>query len=202
VDDLALQQAYYIIQNMLHPIPKVREELVEEGAYFGIIGKDENQTTLPEYAHMDSEYWDRRARGLGAGGGMRITSAAEENLLCLRSDRYYGESIAVHEFAHTISLLGFGDDFEDLRVAFTSIYESAIESGLWEDTYAGSNIQEYWAEGVQTYFSTNLQSVWPDGVHNKVNTREELAEYDPVLFEFIAGIFDNYEWTPTCPERE
>ena len=202
VNDLALQQAYYIIQNMLHPIPEVREELVEVGVYFGIIGKDENQTTLPEYAHMDSEYWDQRSRGLGAGGDMRITSAAEENLLCLRSDRYYGESIAVHEFAHTISLLGFGEDFEDLFAEFTNIYEAAIEPGLWENTYAGSDIQEYWAEGVQDYFSTNLQSALPDGVHNKVNTREELAEYDPALFEFIADIFNDYEWTPTCPERE
>jgi hypothetical protein len=200
VDDLALQQAYYIIHNMLYPIPKVRQELVEVGAYFGIIGKDENQTTLPEYAHLDSEYWDWRARGLGAGDDVRITSAAEENLLCLRSDRYYGESIAVHEFAHTISLLGFGEDFEDLLLEFTHIYNSAIEQGLWGNTYAGSNIQEYWAEGVQTYFSTNLQSALPDGVHNKVNTREELADYDPALFEFVSRIFGNYEWTPTCPE--
>jgi hypothetical protein len=202
VDDMALQQAYYIVMNMLVAVPDIRQELISNGAYFGIIGKNERQTSLPEYSHMDSAYWDQRARGLGGGLGMPITSSAEENLLCLRSDRYRGESIAVHEFAHTISLLGMGDDFDSLLVEFTEIYESAIEQGLWENTYAGSNIQEYWAEGVQSYFSTNLQSLLGDGVHNHVNTREELAEYDPALYEFISRVFNDFVWTPTCPEKD
>jgi hypothetical protein len=186
VDDLALQQAYYIVMNMLVAVPDIRRELISNGAYFGIIGKNERQTSLPEYSHMDSAYWDQRARGLGGSFGVPITSSAEENLLCLRNDRYRGESIAVHEFAHTISLMGLGDEFDSLLVEFTEIYESAIDQGLWENTYAGSDIQEYWAEGVQSYFSTNLQSLLGDGVHNHVNTREELAEYDPALYEFIS----------------
>jgi hypothetical protein len=41
-----------------------------------------------------------------------------------------------------------------------------------------------------------------DGVHNDVNTREELAEYDPALYEFISGIFNDFIWTPTCPNEE
>ncbi len=201
VDDLALQQAYYIVKSMLLAIPDIRQELISKGVYFGIIGKNEQQTSLPEYAHLDSEYWDQRARGLGGALDLKITSSAEENLLCLREDRYYGESIAVHEFAHTISVLGFGEDFERLLLEFTEIYESATEQGLWENTYAGSNIQEYWAEGVQTYFNTNIQSVLGDGVHNRVNTREELAEYDPALYDFISNIFNDFRWTPTCPNE-
>lgn len=200
VDDLALQQAHYILENLLAPIPYVREEMVDLGVYFAIIGRNENLTTLPEYVHMDSAYWDQRARGLGAGGKIRITSAAEENLLCLGSDKYFGESIAVHEFAHTIHLLGlrrtvFGFDFR-LRL----IYYLAKFEGLWEDTYAGSDLLEYWAEGVQTYFGTNLQSRPPDGVHNSVNTYEELQEYDPRLFNFIDNIYGGFYWEPTCPE--
>lgn len=202
VDDLALKQAYYIVMNMLVAVPDIRQELISNGAYFGVIGKNERQTSLPEYSHMDSEYWDQRARGLGGSLGVPITSSAEENLLCSRHDRYRGESIAVHEFAHTISLMGLGDDFNSMLVEFTEIYESAIDQGLWENTYAGSNIQEYWAEGVQSYFSTNLQSLLGDGVHNHVNTREELAEYDPALYEFISKFFNDFEWTPTCPNQE
>jgi hypothetical protein len=199
VGDLALQQAYYILMNMLAPIPEVNLELVSNGAYFAVIGRDEQQTTLPEYAHMDSVYWDKRARGLGGSIGMPITSAAEEDLLCLRNDRYFGESIAVHEFAHTISLMGLGERFDPLFSEFAAIYDAALMEGLWEDTYAGSNIQEYWAEGVQTYFNANNQSILGDGVHNHVNTREELAEYDPALFKFISDFFNGFEWTPTCP---
>jgi hypothetical protein len=201
VNNLALQQAYYIVTNMLVAVPNIRQELVSHGVYFAVIGKNERLTSLPEYARMDSEYWDQRARGLGGGEDFPITSSAEENLLCLHSDqRYYGESIAVHEFAHTISLMGLGDDFDDLLKEFTGIYESAIKQGLWENTYAGGNIQEYWAEGVQSYFNANAQSVLGDGVHNYVNTREELAEYDPALYAFISKIFNNFEWTPTCPQ--
>jgi hypothetical protein len=202
VEDLALQQAYYIVMNMLVAVPEIREELISNGAYFGVIGKNEMQTSLPEYSEMDSEYWDRRARGRGGSRGIPITSSAEENLLCLRNDRYYGESIAVHEFAHTISLMGLGDDFEPLLAEFTELYESAKEQGSWENTYAGSDIQEYWAEGVQSYFNANAQSLIGDGVHNYVNTREELAGYDPALYEFISRIFNGYRWTPTCPNQE
>jgi len=202
VDDLALQQAYYIVMNMLVAVPDIREELISNGAYFGVIGKNEMQTSLPEYSHMDSEYWDQRARGLGGSIGFPITSSAEENLLCLRDDKYYGESIAIHEFAHTISLMGLGDDFDSLLVEFTELYESAMEQELWENTYAGSDIQEYWAEGVQSYFNANAQSVIGDGVHNHVNTREELAEYDLALYEFISRIFNGFRWTPTCPDEE
>jgi len=202
VDDLALQQAYYIVMNMLVAVPDIREELISNGAYFGVIGKNEMQTSLPEYSHMDSKYWDLRARGLGGSIGVPITSSAEENLLCLWDDKYYGESIAVHEFAHTISLMGLGDNFDSLLVEFTELYETAMEQGLWKNTYAGSDLQEYWAEGVQSYFNTNAQSVKGDGVHNYVNTREELAEYDPALYEFISRIFNDFRWTPTCPNEE
>jgi hypothetical protein len=202
VDDLALQQAYYIVKNMLVAVPEIRQELISKGVYFGVIGKNERQTSLPEYAHLDSEYWDQRARGIGGALDLQITSSAEENLLCLRKDRYFGESIAVHEFAHTISVLGFGDEFDTLLYEFTEIYETAIEKGLWKNTYAGSNLQEYWAEGVQSYFNANIQSVLGDGVHNHVNTREELAEYDPALYEFISEIFNDFRWTPTCPNEE
>jgi hypothetical protein len=44
------------------------------------------------------------------------------------------ESIVLHEFAHTTSLMGLGDDFDSLHVKFTEIYESTLEQGLWENT--------------------------------------------------------------------
>ncbi|KAA3647187.1 MAG: hypothetical protein DWQ07_06720 [Chloroflexi bacterium] len=202
VDDLALKQAYYIMMNMLAPIPESRQKMISYGAYFAIIGQHEEQTTLPEYAHMDSEYWDQRARGLGGSIGLPITSAAEENLLCLPWDTYRGESIAVHEFAHTISLMDEGAEYDVLVEEFKSLYDSATEKGFWEFTYAGSDVLEYWAEGVQAYFNTKGQANRPDGIDNHVNTREELAEYDPGLFEFIHTFFHGYDWTPTCPREE
>jgi hypothetical protein len=39
VDSMALQQAYYIVKNMLVAVPDIRQELVSNGAYFAAIGK-------------------------------------------------------------------------------------------------------------------------------------------------------------------
>ena len=200
VDDRAFQIAFEVITNMLEPVPEVRRELISNGAYFGILGKLGQLTDLPEYAHMESSYWNERARGLGGSRDSPITKTAEENLLCLSWDRWYGESIAVHEFAHTIALIGLGESFDDMQAEFTSLYEDALNKGLWADTYAGSNIEEYWAEGVQSYFNSNLEAIPTDGVHNFVNTRAELAEYDPRLYEFIFEFFHGYEWNPACPK--
>jgi hypothetical protein len=199
VDDLTLQQAYYIINNLLSPIPNVLDQLVDDGHYIASIGKDQEQTTLPEYSHMDSSYWDARARGLGAGRGVLVTSCGEENLLCQRRDSYFGENILVHEFAHTIHLSGQGSSFNEFNRKLSKLYYKARKEGLWENTYAITNPEEYWAEGIQGYFNTNLSSPFPDGVHNKVDTREELAEYDPDLFGFIAEFYDYFAWKPTCP---
>jgi hypothetical protein len=201
VDDLALQQAYYIINNMLTPIPEVRDHLVADGHYIAIIGKDQQQTTLPEYSHMDSDYWDARARGLGAARGYVVTSCGEENLLCLKRDRYRGENILVHEFAHTIHLSGLGLSYNLFNSQLSKCYYYARTHGLWENTYAMTNPEEYWAEGIQSFFNTNLSSPFPDGVHSKIDTCKELAEYDPDLFEFIATFYDYFAWEPTCPEK-
>ena len=201
VDDLALQQAYYIIANMLAPLPDVHKRLAENGHYIAIIGKEQEQTSLPEYSHMDSAYWDARARGLGAGWGVLITSCGEENLLCLKQDRYFGENILVHEFAHTIHLSGQGLSYNQFNSNLSKLYYKARREGLWENTYAITNPEEYWAEGIQGYFNTNLSSPFPNGVHNKVDTREELAEYDPDLYKFIAEFYDYFSWEPTCPEQ-
>ena len=51
-----------------------------------------------------------------------------------------------------------------------------IKTDLWKNTYAATNREEYWGEGVQSYFNTNIGSALGDGVHNHVNTLKELAE--------------------------
>jgi hypothetical protein len=200
VSDLALQQAYYIVTNMLAPVTDMRDHLVAHGAYFSVIGIDEELTDLPEYANLEGTFLDHMVRGLPGSPDNPITSSAEENLLCLPGDANHGESIAVREFALTMAGMAIAADFEALIEEFTGLYESAAREGLWYETNAIISIDAYWAEGVQSYFSTNLESDPPDGAHNHVNTREELAEYDPHLYDFIAGFFNDYEWTPTCPE--
>ncbi|MES2763633.1 MAG: hypothetical protein V4677_15570, partial [Bacteroidota bacterium] len=73
-----------------------------------------------------------------------------------------------------------------------------ITNGLWKNTYAISDFNEYWAEGVQDYFNTNLQAIPTDGIHNSINTREELKKYDPLLFKFISQYFIAYDQQIGC----
>jgi alpha-glucosidase len=200
VEDRALQQAYYIINNMLAPIPDVRQQLVSRGYYVAIIGLTEQLTDLPEYRHMNSVYWNQRAKALGGSKKIKITSAAEENMVCFRRDRYYQENILIHEFAHTIHLAGLGEDYNIFDQELLNLYRSALDQGLWENTYAAENHQEYWAEGLQTYFNANIGINPGDGVHNTINTRDELKKYDLDLYKFINDFYDGFEWIPTCPK--
>jgi peptidyl-prolyl cis-trans isomerase A (cyclophilin A) len=119
-----------------------------------------------------------------------VVSCAEENVLCYPNDPYSTENILIHEFAHAIhgtAGQALGADFDKrLRAA----YENAKETGLFKDTYAGSNASEYWAEAVQDWFDDNRQN---DSLHNHVNTRAELKEYDPQLAELVAEVLGDIE---------
>jgi alpha-glucosidase len=72
-----------------------------------------------------------------------------------------------------------------------TVYQKAIDKGLWKNTYAATNHSEYWAEGVQSYYDCNNP---PNASHNDVNTREKLAKYDPDLFALIDDTFRQNSW--------
>ena len=73
-------------------------------------------------------------------------------------------------------------------------YDEALQNGLWTNTYAGTNKEEYWAEGVQSWFDTNREH---DSEHNHVNTRAELKVYDPALAKLLEDVFVDTEWRYT-----
>ena len=58
-----------------------------------------------------------------------------------------------------------------------------------------TNKTEYWAEGATAYFNV----YWDPASANERVDREELATYDPILFELLDQTFHGFEWTPTCP---
>lgn len=193
VADEALLEVKYLIKQTLSARPDVLEGMAKRGVRIIVIAATEQVTDIPEYSHMD-EYWNRRARGFGG----RTTSCGEENLLNYEGDRYVGENIFLHEFAHCIHnhIRRAEPQFQE---RLNKLYEDAKAKGLFENTYAGSNASEYWAEGVQDYLDCNRQSRTdkPDRVHNHVNTRDELKAYDPNLFEFIDETFKHIEWRYT-----
>jgi hypothetical protein len=202
VADLALQRTYEIVTHMLAGRPDVLKAMVDRGMYLVIIGKDQVYTDLPENRNArNPDYLNERVRGTGG----LPTSFGEENLLSLPIDRYDDESIAVHEFCHTIdgTLRRIDPTWRDRKDA---AYRSAVEKGLYKDTYAIGNSGEYWAEIAQAYFDCNRINNWN---HGPIGGREQLKMYDPEGYELVKSTFNlgpdqdwRYSWLQALPNVE
>jgi hypothetical protein len=184
VSDEALLRTREIVSHLLAGRPDVLQEMQKVGTRLIVIGKDQVYTEMPDYRHEpDPAYVNERVRGTG---GLDVTSFGEENLLNLPIDRYDDESIAVHEFCHTIdAALEKIDPTWNARLG--AAYQNATNKGRWKGAYAGSNPAEYWAELAQSYFNCNRINNWN---HTTVSTREQLKQFDPEGYEFVRTTFN------------
>jgi len=199
VADEALQRTHWLVTHLLAGRPDVLQAMVSNRMYLIVIGKDQVYTDMPEYRDAPNPaYLNERVRGTGG----KPTSFGEENLLSLPLDRYDDESIALHEFCHTIdgTLRTIDPTWTERR---NKIYHDAIEKGLWKNTYAASNPGEFWAEICQSYFDCNRTNNWN---HGPIGKREELKVYDPESYELVRSTFnlsgDNdfrYTWMRKLP---
>lgn len=199
VADEALQRTHWIVTHMLAGRPDILEAMVKNRMYLIIIGKDQVYTDMPEYSdHPNPAYQNERVRGTGG----RPTSFGEENLLSLLLDRYDDESIAVHEFCHTIdsTLRSIDGTWNERRNA---VHRKSIEKGLWKHSYAAGNPGEFWAEVAQSYFDCNRVNNWN---HGPIGTREQLKAYDPEAYELVHSTFNlrpeddwRYTWVQAQP---
>ena len=199
VSDEALLKACDIISLMLAKRPDVKAHMVKKGCHVMIIGKDEETCDLPEFAHIcnceDSiKYWNWRARGFGGAPEDEFSSSCgEENLLALPQDKYVGENILIHEFAHLIHTVGIVGVEPDFNERLEALRQNVIRKGLWEKTYAVSNKEEYFAECVQSFFNCNRYAEPANGVHNWVNRRTKLKTYDPDMYRLLQEYFYEIE---------
>jgi alpha-glucosidase len=199
VADEALRRTREIVGHMLAGRPDVIKSMVKDRMYLIVIGKDQVYTDMPEYRnHPDPAFQNERVRGTGG----RPTSFGEENVLSLPLDRYDDESIAVHEFAHTIdgTLRTIDPEWSKRKNA---AFRNVGEKGLYKNAYAAGNPGEYWAEIVQSYFDCNRVNNWN---HGPVGTREQLKVYDPEGYELVRTTLNlapaqdwRYSWLQTLP---
>jgi hypothetical protein len=213
----ALYKARSIAIHMLEGQPAVRAQIIAHGGHISIIGKDQQESDIPERANLGcptggcvingqtvspQTWWDQRVRGLGATLQNPTTTFAEDNLLCIDPiDRYPAEDISIHEFTHTIHKLGLVFVYPTFQSELNATFDSAIAAGLWQNTYAASDpsgdpsrrAEEYLAEGLETWFNVNAYAYPANGVHNQVSTRPALQSYDPGLYNLIAKYFPN-DW--------
>lgn len=198
VNDYALKEAAYWVDQLLAERPDVREAMIKHGSRLVVMAYNEFTTDIPEHSRLKpKEYWDARARGLGGSTRDPVCSCAEENVLAYPGDPYVQESILIHEFAHNIHLCGLVNIDKTFDARLKATYRNAMDEGLWKGKYASTNPMEYWAEGVQSWFNDNREN---DHDHNHVNTRKELKEYDPGLAKLCEQVFGETKIEYTKPQ--
>ena len=199
VPDSCFYAAYMTLKALTGALPAdVMESLTSRNTRIGIMARYEGTTDIPEHAFLVNDTtlnWDVRARGLGGTLEMPFSTCAEENILAYQIDKYHAEDIMIHEFAHTIHNVGISPIHPEFNDELQAALDAAVAKGLWKNVYASTNIEEYWAEGVQSWFNVNAEvdNDNGDGKHNKVNTREELKRYDPGLYVILAKYFPEVE---------
>ncbi|MBQ0044233.1 MAG: hypothetical protein KBT05_04340 [Bacteroidales bacterium] len=193
VPDSCFVQAHKVLYAMTSYLPEdVLAAMVKVNTRVGIMARYEGTTDIPEHAMLVRDTtlnWDVRARGLGGDLELPLSTCAEENILAYQIDKYHAEDIMMHEFAHSIHLIGMVQAHPEINDQLRSLLDQALAEGKYKGTYMGSNIEEYWAEGVQDWFNVNAEVEKPDGKHNWVNTREDLKAYDPRFYAFLAQYF-------------
>ncbi|PIK56724.1 hypothetical protein BSL78_06366 [Apostichopus japonicus] len=99
-DVRALQRACYVVRFLLADRPDLRQAMYAKYGRVAIMATNEVTQNIPEHSFLPP-FWNTRARGLGGTLQIPVSTGAEENVLCLRSDGYR-EDIFLHEFAHGI----------------------------------------------------------------------------------------------------
>jgi hypothetical protein len=199
VTDQALAEAAWIVRQMLAGREDIIKAMRESRVRVVVMAATEYTTDVPEHSRLKTkQFWDRRARGLGATPSNPAVSCGEENLLDYPGDPYPNENIFVHEFAHAIHGTGMNKVDPTFDRRLREAFEKAKERKLWVNTYAATNRSEYWAEGVQCWFDDNAPD---DSLHNDIRTRKQLLEYDPDLAKLCKEVFGDNDWRYLRPTK-
>lgn len=186
----------------------IAARLAEYGASMALYGPHENAYFVPEHRYA----WDPDMYEVEGYGGNQwndgVSSIAEKNVIRVLDGeeagqtKYRNENILVHEFGHSVKSLGM-DLLADksLSKEFQDLYRSRKRAGMWPNTYAISNSDEFFATMCTIWFSVMAEKPdWTDGVRSPINTREDLLKYDPETYAFFAKIFpDTFLDSPWDP---
>ena len=199
VRDEALIQCRYIVHTMLEKHPEAREQMIKMHWRVAICGYQQNITDIPECAMMpiwwpDTD-WNERGRGYGATEALPVMSIGEENIVKIPNfqERYYSESIMVHEFAHNVDY-ALRKAWAGFEKRLLTCYNHAKTSGLWQGgvyDYAMTNSEEYFAEASQAWYNTCRMIVkdTSTGKTFTLKTRDQLKVHDPDMYELLSTVY-------------
>ena len=199
----ALEAAADRMAVMLANRPDIAGALASSVEHVALIGRDQRITALPDFGDLYATHpgtdWNRLGRSFPGTEEIPVPAGAEENLLCLESDRYEGEDMFVRDIGWSMRRFGIAAVDPTLDRDIEGSYNRAIAADLWRNTIAEVNSDMYWAEGVQSFFDVNNEEKDDkDQVHNQIDTRDELRAYDPSLYSLLVEVFGESAWRPEC----
>lgn len=201
VPEEAFDVANQTIDFLLQGLNEVRDNLIERGEYYILVPPGGNPRDVPEFANAPGQvnsgiYWDDPRCGASSAAG----------LLCMVEDNPDGHAnVFVHEMGHMISISGLAEVESGFDQEWTQAYNNAVSSGLWDNTYAQTNKQEYFSVCLQTYYEVGYPFVTEingDGNWNSIVTRSQFAQYDPTMYAIIDSRFNSSLNVPGCIHGE
>ena len=185
---MQVKEVAWLIHQITQHSPAALQAMVENRVRFSIIGHNERTTEIPEHRiHPEPHFFsDVRSRGAYCPRCLTV-SAPEETVL---DEGWY--SVTIHEFAHAFHEAGLNTIDPPFDDRLRKTYNMAMARGLWKNTYAGTNMSEYWAQGVGTWFNANPG-------FQLAPTRAALKNYDPDLASLLTEIFSDDAWQYTLP---
>ena len=193
VSPYALKEAAYVIWQMIGPRRDILKAMASNKIRLPVIAYNEIVCQIPEHKErIDPAFCffpEVRARASFCPGCLTVT-ANEENLLHYFTGPPSTFSVLVHEVAHALHEAGLNTIAPEFDNRLRASYNSAMQKGLWAETYAASNYSEYWAEAVGSWFHAAH-----DG--NPVKTQSALKTYDPALATLLTEVFGNSDWRYT-----
>ena len=187
VSNAALEEAARRIDRQLAHVPDLVDNLTCAGAQVHLIGTNQQTSDLPEFRHMKGKPFDGKLTldERGRGFSSLHTSASEENLLLLPSDRWDDHrDILTHEFAHTIMIIGCSSE---IRERLEAQCQASVAAGRWPGCYAATNMHEFFAELSMWYFGSrgDAGQITPPPSKGAL----WLRRYDPDAYRLIDDIY-------------
>ena len=181
--DEALYAAHELFTNLLTKQPTV----ISKGAELHIIGRDP-RLIFPSGVTIKASQLRNTGLARRAHTGL-LTSCGEENLLRLEKDRYRGRDICLHEFAHNVLDNGCP---REIKARFAAQRTNSLAKGLWEKSYAGSNVNEFFAELTMWYFGTHgdLRMAGPKPEKGREGLMKHDHEAYKLMDDFYSGRID------------
>ncbi|WP_432411153.1 fibrobacter succinogenes major paralogous domain-containing protein [Rasiella sp. SM2506] len=200
VPDEALQIASETTEFMLTGIGSVRSKLISGGAYIILF---EEGLTLNDVAESGGNQ-QATAGGVylfNPGNGLNFLISPAVNLLCDASSGQAEGNIFVHELAHMIDIGGIRELDASFVGTLSTTFTNARAAGKWNNTYAATNKEEYFAEMVTIWYGSNwIGREGGDGFRNEIGTRAQLQNYDAGAYNLLNNRITSLTNVPGCRE--